>query len=59
MRQTSAARRLFVAMIFFSFVCPAVYADTPGSSVRTLYGSMSLRTTEAPFRSTILMLVID
>jgi hypothetical protein len=37
MRHASAARRLSVAAISFSFVFPAVYADTPGNSVRTLY----------------------
>ena len=37
MRHTCAARRLFVAAIFVSSVCPAVYTDTPSSTVRTLY----------------------
>jgi hypothetical protein len=37
MTHTCAAHRLSVAAIFVSLVCSAVYADTPSSSVRTLY----------------------
>jgi hypothetical protein len=37
MRHTCAARRLLVAAILINVVCPAVDADTPSSTVRTLY----------------------
>ena len=37
MRHTCAARRLLVAAILINVVCPAVYADIPSGTVRTLY----------------------
>jgi hypothetical protein len=37
MTHTHTARRLFVVAILINVICPAVYADTSASTVRTLY----------------------